>query len=92
MESNINRIIKVLKLWELYSNNKILINLINYIVFTYKKILYENNYIKSKLLLNNINIYIKNHEESNEEINFVLNYVIKYNDIILKYILLEYYF
>lgn len=92
MESNIHKTIKVLNLWKIYSDNKILINLINYIIFTYKKILYENNYIKSKLLLNNINIYIKNYEESNEEINFVLNYIIKYNDIILKYIFLEYYF
>lgn len=90
MESNIYKTIKILNLWKLYSDNKVFINLLEYIIFTYKKILCEHNYIKTKLLLNNINIYVKDYKNSNEEIDFVLNYVIKYNTIILKYTYLEY--
>lgn len=89
MESNIYKTIRILNLWKLYSDNEMFKDLLEYIIFTYKKILYENRYIRKKLLLNNINSYVKKYKIDNEEINFVINYVMEYNTIIEEYIYLE---
>lgn len=87
---DIKKYINILKLCKIYTDDKEINQIVKLMIYTYNIVLNRSNYIKLKILLNNIQIYIdivKEKSHSNSDMYFLYPFLVIYNNSIMKYVL-----
>lgn len=87
---DIKKYINILKLCKIYTDDKEINQIINLMLYTYNIVLNRSNYIKLKILLNNMQIYldiVKEKSNNNSDMYFLYPFLVNYNDKIIRYIL-----